>query len=280
MSSNLLSLYEDLQRSFNSIPSDTKRCGTLLSQLKIGLIEAGLLIPQGEPIQRDLVIARDILEIGAIWSIRSRDEPSFDRYFSQLQTFYNDYRCVLLPAHFSASSRSISSYLPPSKREFPIRGLNLIRLLTQNRIADFHTTLESLPLPADAIGDNPYISHPVNLERWLMEGSYSKVWNARAEAPAEEYKYFVDSLIGTIRNEIASCEESAYNSLPLKDAALLLFFASQSELLAFAQQRGWEIDLTGATITFARKGEEQLEIPRQKLIAASLAYARELEQIV
>lgn len=146
----------------------------------------------------------DILEIGAIWSIRSRDEPSFDRYFSQLQTFYNDYRYVLLPVHLSASSHSVSSYLPPSKREFPIRGLNLIRLLTQNRIADFHTTLESLPLPADAIGDNPYISHPVNLERWLMEGSYSKVWNARAEAPAEEYKYFVDSLIGTIRYAVLS----------------------------------------------------------------------------
>lgn len=136
-----------------------------------------------------------------------------------------------------------------------MRGLNLIRLLTQNRIADFHATLESLPLPADAISDNPYLSHPVNLERWLMEGSYSKVWNARAEAPAEEYKFFVDSLMGTIRfvikwlslgthvsssffssNEIASCEEAAYESLPLKDAATLLFFNSQSELLTFAQQ--------------------------------------------
>jgi 26S proteasome regulatory subunit N12 len=96
-----------------------------------------------------------------------------------------------------------SSALPPSKREFPLRGLNLIRLLTQNRIADFHTTLESLPLAADAIADNPYISHPVNLERWLMEGSYSKVWSARGEAPTEEYKYFVDSLMGTIRFVIA-----------------------------------------------------------------------------
>ena len=91
------------------------------------------------------------------------------------------------------------SSLPPSKQEFPLRGLNLIRLLTQNRIADFHTTLESLPLPADEINLNPYIRHPVNLERWLMEGSYSKVWNAREEAPAEEYKFFVDSLMGTIR---------------------------------------------------------------------------------
>ena len=32
-----------------------------------------------------------------------------------------------------------------------------------------------------------------------MEGSYSKVWNAREEAPADEYKFFVDSLMGTIR---------------------------------------------------------------------------------
>ena len=43
-------------------------------------------------------------------------------------------------------------------------------------------------------------------------------------------------LIALCRNEIASCEEAAYDSLPLKDAATLLFFKSQSELLSFAQQ--------------------------------------------
>ena len=121
--------------------------------------------------------------MGALWSIRSKDVPSFDRYFSQLRPIYNDYRDVL----------------PPSPREYPLVGLNLIRLLTQNRIADFHTTLESLRLPPDAAEKNPYIQHPVNVERWLMEGSYSKVWNAREEAPAEEYRLFVDSLMGTIR---------------------------------------------------------------------------------
>jgi len=113
-----------------------------------------------------------------------------------------------------------------------------------------------------------------------MEGSYSKVWNAREEAPAEEYKFFVDSLMGTIRNEIAGCEEAAYNSLPIKDAATLLFFRSQSELLAYAQQRGWQVDLTASTITFTQKGEENVEIPKEKLISANLLYARELEMIV
>ncbi|KIJ70219.1 hypothetical protein HYDPIDRAFT_78074 [Hydnomerulius pinastri MD-312] len=254
-------LYKDLQRAFNARPSDLKKCGTLLAQLKIGLIEKGLLIPTAQSKQQDLLVVREILEIGAFWSIRTKDVPSFDRYFSQLHTFYTDFR----------------STIPQSPVEYPLRGLNLIRLLTQNRIADFHTTLESLP-PQAAL--NPYIAHPVNLERWLMEGSYSKVWNAREEAPREEYRFFVDSLMGTIRNEIASCEESAYESLPLKDAATLLFFTSQSDLLKFAQQRGWQVDLTAGLIKFARKNDEQTEIPKQKLIAANLVYARELEQIV
>ncbi|KAF5321098.1 hypothetical protein D9619_000770 [Psilocybe cf. subviscida] len=260
--SSLKTLYDELIRAFTAKPSDLKKCVAVLPKLKIGLIEAGLLIPQGALNLGDLVVAREILEIGAFVSIRTRDVPSFDRYFAQLQTFYTDY----------------SESVPPSKREYPIRGLNLMRLLTQNRIADFHTTLESID--TEVIAENPFIKHPVNLERWLMEGSYSKVWNAREEAPAEEYKFFVDSLMGTIRNEIASCEEVAYESLPLKDAGTLLFFPNQGELLTFAQKRGWQVDLTGGTILFKRKGEEKMEIPKQRLIAASLAYARELEQIV
>jgi len=260
----LVSAYKELQKAFNAPSCDLQKCGSLLAKLKIGLIETGLLLPVGDASLEDLIMTRDILEIGAFCSVRSRDIPSFDRYFPQLQTFYDDY----------------SANLPPSPREYPIRGLYLIRLLTQNRIADFHTTLESLPLAADSLTSNPYIQHPVNLERWLMEGSYSKVWNARELAPAEEYKYFVDSLMGTIRNEIASCEEAAYESLPIKDAGTLLFFTNQSELMSFAKQRGWQVNLSEGTIAFAKKGEEKIEIPRKQLIEANLAIARELEQIV
>jgi len=262
MVSQLKTLYDELIRAFTARPSDLKKCTLLLGKLKINLIEAGLLLPQGDVNLGDLVFARDILEIGAFVSIRSRDIPAFDRYFSQLQIFYTDY----------------GASLPPSKRENAIRGLNLIHLLTQNRIADFHTTMESLD--SQVIADNPFIKHPVNLERWLMEGSYSKVWNAREEAPTEEYKFFVDSLMDTIRNEIATCEEAAYESLPLKDAATLLFFKSPSDLLKFAETRGWSIDISGGQIIFKKKNEEQVEIPKQRIIAASLAYARELEQIV
>jgi 26S proteasome regulatory subunit N12 len=81
----------------------------------VGLIQAGLFLPQGDANLDDLIVTRvwivftiynvilipqlaynagEILEIGAFWSIRAKDVPSFDRYFSQLQTFYNDFRCV------------------------------------------------------------------------------------------------------------------------------------------------------------------------------------------
>ena len=40
------------------------------------------------------------------------------------------------------------SLLPPSKAEALTTGLNLMRLLVQNRIAEFHTELELLPAEA------------------------------------------------------------------------------------------------------------------------------------
>jgi 26S proteasome regulatory subunit N12 len=52
------------------------------------------------------------------------------------------------------------------------------------------------------------------------------------------------------------------------------------EIYCSRSQRGWEIDLTGGLILFQKKNEDKVEIPKQRIIAASLAYARELEQIV
>lgn len=120
--------------------------------------------------------------------------------------------------------------------------------------------------------------------------------------PALCMVYDADVVGDGVRNEIASCEEAAYDRLPLKDAATLLFFNTPSELLTFAKevrlfysspmpliyshnnlisQRGWQVDLSGGVIHFNGKNEEQAEVmPRHKLIAASLKYARELEMIV
>lgn len=80
---------------------------------------------------------------------------------------------------------------------YPLLGLNLLCLLAQGRISDFHMHLELID-PA-LINDNIYIKHPVKIEQSLMEGSYNKVWSARQDVPAEEYLVFMDILMNTIR---------------------------------------------------------------------------------
>lgn len=163
---------------------------------------------------------------------------------------------------------------------YPLQGLNLLRLLAQNRIAEFHTELERLDNVEELVHHNPYIRHSTQLEQWLMEGSYSKVWNARTKVPSPEYGFFMDMLMGTIRNEIASCEEKAYSSLPLADAATLLFYKTPEEVVQFAQERGWQISPSSKMIYFAKGDDDKVEVPSELIIKNSLNYARELEQIV
>ncbi|KAJ3070691.1 hypothetical protein HDU98_006292 [Podochytrium sp. JEL0797] len=208
-----------------------------------------------------LLLTREILELGAHHSLATHNVPAFERYLSQLQTYYTDY----------------THLLPPSQRQHPLLGLNLLRLLSQNRIAEFHTELERID-PV-LVTENVYIKHPVGVEQSLMEGSYAKVWNSKVNVPAKEFGFFMDVLMGTIRNEIASCAEKAYLHLPLSDAATLLFLKDAKEVSAFASTRGWKIQ--GTQIVFEEVVQHGVDaIPAQKMVRQALGYARELERIV
>ena len=83
-------------------------------------------------------------------------------------------------------------------------GLNLLCLLSQNRVAEFHTELERL---TQKELESIYIRHPLNLEQYIMEGSYNKVISLKGSVPAESYNFFFEILLKTVRNEIASCLE-------------------------------------------------------------------------
>ncbi|MCO5581028.1 hypothetical protein L7F22_034903 [Adiantum nelumboides] len=181
---SLKNTHAALVKSFASSKPDLGSIKTQLTRAKIELTQSGLLVPSPADAAAhpsEVAMARDVLEIGALSSVRQRDVESFDRYMGLLHVFYND----------------CSTHLPPSQSQEALLGLCLLRLLSSNSISQFHTTLEALP--AHLVASSPYIQHPVHLERWLMEGSYSKVWRARKEVPREEYSYFVDELMGTIR---------------------------------------------------------------------------------
>ena len=115
--------------------------------------------------------------MGALFSISAKDIPAFERYMAQLKSYYLDYRlilcCLIINIFFLFFFVSFSNFLPESSMKYELIGLNLLWLLTQNRVAEFHTELELLS-PKD-IQNNSFINYPVSLEQYLMEGCYNKV---------------------------------------------------------------------------------------------------------
>lgn len=255
---------QDIYNKLKTAPDSQK--GGLLQQAKqILFSSAGRTC--------DAAMAREVLELGLLHSLspQQQDMAAFERYYSLLQPYYR------------------SSDIPASQRMYTVIGLNLLRLLAENKIADFHSLLEELDL--DVIANNIYIKHPIHIEQSLMEGSYNKVWNSRANVPAQEYAIFIDILMATIRyyyspytprNEIASCCEKSYQVLKITDAATLLYFKTPEEVIAFAREHNWTVDSKKQSVSFeafATKDQNTV-IPSEKMIGLSFGYARELERIV
>ncbi len=165
-----------------------------LTRAKLVLLSLNALVPSTSVAASTLLLARETLELAALVSIRMQDYDGFTRYFSQLKPFYDIPR-----AHLS---------LDGSNRN-KIVGLYLLLLLSQGDYAGFHTLLESLELAsesgaAEGLGSSSdgaprmerdaFIQYPITLERWLMEGSYDRVWSATKseQVPSEEYGIFSD----------------------------------------------------------------------------------------
>ncbi|RXG72284.1 26S proteasome non-ATPase regulatory subunit 8 [Armadillidium vulgare] len=171
---------------------------------------------------------------------------------------------------------------------YELLGLDLLCLLAQNKVGEFHTALEHLP--PSVVSENVYIRHPVAMEQYLMEGAYNKIYLAKGEVPAEGYKFFIEELLSTIREDIADCVENAYEKIKPEDIGKMLYLGNTSEILNLLQteklintvslQRGWEVGSDGYLqfVKEVRKHDES--VPSQDLASQMINYAREMEQIV
>ncbi|KAG7584628.1 CSN8/PSMD8/EIF3K [Arabidopsis thaliana x Arabidopsis arenosa] len=245
---------------------DYNTCSDLLSQLKVLLTKFTSLPPlfENSPnAAKELTIARDIYEHAVVLSVKTEDQDAFERDFFQLKPYYVDAR----------------NRIPSSPQENLILGLNLLRLLVQNRIAEFHTELELL---SSATLEDPCIKHAVELEQSFMEGAYNRVLSARQTAPDATYVYFMDLLAKTIRDEIAGCSEKAYDYVSITDARQMLLFSSDQELLTYVKEEHPEWEVKDGFVVFQKAKETApcKEIPSLQLINQTLSYARELERIV
>ncbi|VDD80868.1 unnamed protein product [Mesocestoides corti] len=216
---DLVRKFQGLSQEWNRKNHDLDACQQKLEKLTLELTQFSYMPnKESSASKRELLIARDTLEIGAILSLEKRDMPAFERYMSQLKCYYCDYKVNL----------------PESPYKYELFGLNLLRLLAQGRLAEFHTEVERLT--KDEVSLNAYIKHPLSMEQYLMEGSFHKVFLSKGNVPSERYNYFIDILLDTTRDEVASCIEAAYNELSVEEATKTLFFDKPEQLKIFAKQ--------------------------------------------
>jgi len=219
MAGQAQALFDTLKKTFEAEPCDLAKCETQLSELKLvvfsNLNTAGALSAAGGGAtlpEREL--ARQMLELGCYLSIRRKEMQAFERNVAQLKMYYNDHQ----------------KDLSPSEKKYPILGLYLLHLLASDRIGEFHTELELIPVEDHA---NLYIKQPIELERHIMEGNYTKILEAKKDQPQMYYAYFMDRLEDTVRTKIGASLERSYENLPADKATEMLILPNIGKLQEF-----------------------------------------------
>ncbi|XP_033244469.1 26S proteasome non-ATPase regulatory subunit 8-like [Drosophila miranda] len=260
-------LYKDIKAEWSKRAPNLLRCGQLLGIFKLEIL-GGFLMPhemsKSNPQQKDqLVRSRDVLEIAVEHSITVKDYAAFERYMAQLKMYYYDY----------------DKFLEPSQEMHKMIGLSLLYMLATNRIADFHIALERLP--SALLLQDRFIMPVLALENYFMEGRYNKILEAKKSLPSEIYGNFMDMLVLTAREEIASCIEKSYLKMTPKQAAQRLGLrAGGKELLELVERRHWTLDAQGNYDYAALNIKPKDEVPANDIATHNLSYATELEKII
>ncbi|KAK2078835.1 hypothetical protein QBZ16_003675 [Prototheca wickerhamii] len=241
-----------------------------LALIKLPALAAG---PQTDSAasQEALLLSRTVFERSIVLAVQAGDLGAFQRAWAQLEPFYTD--------------AALAERLPPSSERASLSALNLLRLLTISAPAEFHCKLELLP---DEILAAPEVQKVVELEAWLMEGSYNRALAAKDSlVDIPHSSYFLSKLADTVREEVAACSRHAYGSLSTAEALEVLRLDSQAQLEEMADTHGWVIK--DGRVDFAAEEDEDAaaaahdrsaSLPASDLIANCLLYAKELERIV
>jgi len=228
--------------------------------MKIIMLDFPSMTPTTSP--EYLSIAINCLEMGVLLSVADEDLAAFARNISQLKSYYV----------FGTK---------PSETKCKVLGLNLMYLLVENRLSEFHSELELLTDDEDG-ARNPFISFPITLERQLMVGSYNEVLNAGFHIPDPSYQFFMDNLLQTVRDSIADCLEVAYKHMSIAEAKTMMKFDTNEQLMEYVDEYRDDWIVEGNNLCFQppATSSKASDIPSMKLIAQSLSYATELERIV
>jgi 26S proteasome regulatory subunit N12 len=240
-----------------------------LNGIKVQLLELDSLPPICKEIaasSKERAFAREVFELAVVLSIHMDDKASFEKYMSTLRPYY--------------TTTGFGTSVTESENKYTILGLNLLYLLVENRLSDFHCELELLSEEQQA---HEYIRFCTQLDQRLVLGAYDQVMSAAAKPPVELYSFFLKSLLETVRLNICECAEASYHTLQVTSAQKILMCASKDEVLAFVGKHYPDWNLQGETFHLKPstiKAATSEDVSSLSLISQTLSYATELERIV
>jgi len=261
------------------VQRDYARVDQLLNNAKILLtkLQAYLPLALGQHDESELELARELLELGARASVakmavnKSDESEDFDRYLAQLKHYY-----------FDLKMQNPSNYM------YEMLGMNLLKLLSQNRIMEFHLELELFIHSNTAQGLNdPYIKKAVEMEQYLTEGRYNKILalltaneeqSKAAGLKSSGFRHFIERVIENSREVIADVMEKAYDRLE-KKFALEALYTKEDLLVKFAQDRNWVIGPDNY-VYFPKTDLDNEILPSYQLVQDGLQYAKNLDTII
>lgn len=278
-----------LKSSFEASDCDLSKCEEQLSQLKLLVFSNlhSLRDPAAAAESEERQLTQETLELACFLSIRRKDLSSFERHVAQLKMYYNDGRKV-----------------DAQGQKYVILGLYLLHLLASDRIGDFHTELELIPVEDY---ENSYIKRPIELERYLMEGNYAKVLEAQKDVPKMYYADFMDRLEEMVRHKVGASLERSYDHIPAATAVSMLILKDIPALQEYTVKENehkareeaddpmgdmtpsltrraplglvrWEVK--GDKLYFIKSQEKRLTLPALDLMVNTIGYATDLERIV
>ena len=126
-----------------------------LEALKEALLDCDSLPPVAvhrPTADAETAVAKEVLEYAVILSIKAGDKNSFQRYMASLRPYYT-----------AARTLGVDLRSGPNDIAYTILGLNLLYLLVENRLADFHCEVCVLLIDMHACTPiiHPSISIPI-----------------------------------------------------------------------------------------------------------------------
>lgn len=194
-----------------------KDCVTQMKKLMFQFQTLPPFAPQANIDIEEYKLSLAFLEREMDFHLCNKDTKSFQQTFKKIKQFYFDFIPIL----------------GKSERRLYFIGLYLLHLLVNNKLTEFSTELEIIPIE-DL--NNHYINIPRLLNECFMEGKYKTVSEIKTQTDDQHYRFYLNKFNDAVRFEIVRSIEKSHDIIKINKLKYLLSFDTDEEMREYIRR--------------------------------------------